>query len=265
MPAETAVKDWIELPSGFSVSANRIPKNGSYFSFQDAANMDIEAFNKEAAGYGIHIDTTYPIDRLVKYSVFLSRRDIFLSRRDKDGSRMFGSSEYVDMVLDVATAKTKEIEPLASFYKTLTTGPADATRDILKFQEKLTTGRNKGKYIATLLRFDEDGELQPADDINDIIVAGEGWTRILGNRNYPFETSPNECQVENIDKPALLDICIKGYWLVGDEPQKGEERIVLRDPNWDGGRLLSADVLRGRSYSGEGVGALRSRGAPTAR
>lgn len=217
--------------------------------------MDVEAFNREAAAYGIHIDTTYPIDRFVKYSVFLSRRD-------KDGSQMFSNEGYVDMLVETAAAKAKSIEPLASFYETLTTGPADATRDILKFQEKLTTGRNKGKYMATLLRFNEDGELQPADDI---IVAGEGWTKILGNRNYPFETSPNECQVENIDKPALLDVCIKGYWFVGNEPQKEEERIVLRAPSWCGDGLLHADVRRGRSYSGECVGALRSRGAPTAR
>lgn len=247
MPAETATQEWVKLPSGLYVSDDRMQKDGETFSLYSAANMDITAFNKEAKKYDVRIEASDPpIDRLVKYS-------IFLSRKHSDGSSIPTNREYTDMALDTAAGRAKGDEQLTSFYGTLTRGPWDATRDILKFQEKL----KKGKYRVTLHRFNEDGELEPIDDI---VIAGGGWTRALGARHgYAIETSNNECVVENIENPALEGIDVKGYHHIGLEPEKDEQRIALRGPDWDDERLLDADLRERRSYSGEGVAALRLR------
>jgi hypothetical protein len=242
MPAvETAIKEWAKLPSGRLVSADRMQRNGKTFSLYDAKNMDIEAFNTEAARYDVHIEPEdQPIDRLVKVTVYQSKRD-------NDGSFLPTNEEYVGMVLDTAAAnskpeadRTEEEQALLSFYKTLTTGPLDTVREILEFQEKLTTGANKDKYIATLLRFNEDAELEPVDNI---IIAPEGWMRILGARHrYPTETSKSECAVENLENPSIEGNDIRGYWYVGSEPERGEQRLALRGPDWLDAGLFSAGV-----------------------
>jgi hypothetical protein len=223
-------------------------KDGKMLSLYGASTMDIAAFNKEAAKYNVHMDESdAPVDRLVKYSVFLARRD-------NDSSTIPTNREYVDIVLDTAAAKAKGAEPLASFYDTLTKGTWDAVGDMLEFREKL----QKDKYRATLLRFNEGGEVEPEDDI---VVAGEGWIRALGVRHgYPIETSRDPCVAENLDNPNLLGGHLRGYWFVGSSPV-GQQRLVLRFPRWRNERLLNADVCEGRTCSDVGVGILRLRGA----
>lgn len=112
MATETATQEWIqyidfmkEFEAPF-VSDNRMQKDGKIFTLYDAANMDIDAFNKEAGQYGVHIEELDPpIDRLVKYS-------IFLSRRDKDSSFIPTNEQYVKMALDVAAGKARGDEEL---------------------------------------------------------------------------------------------------------------------------------------------------------
>jgi len=238
--------DWVQLPSGLFVSDGRIQSNGKMLSLYGASAIDVTAFNKEATKYNVHIDNPdAPIDRLVKYSMFLARRD-------NDGSAMPTNRQYVDMVLDTAAAKANGTEPLASFYDTLTDGTWDVVREVLEFQEKLP----RGKYKAILLRFNEDGEIEPVDDV---VVAGEGWVRAVGVRHgYPIETSSNECFVENLDVPNLLDGGIKGYWYVGSD--LGQQKLSLRGPRRNNGKLLVADASRPLSLSDGDMGALRVRG-----
>jgi len=233
------------------VSADRMYRNGEIFTLNTVANMDIEAFNKKAGEYGVHIEESDPpIDRLVKHS-------IFLSRMDNDGSFIPTNEKYVKMALDVAAGKARDEEPF-EFYQTLMTGPWDATGEILQFREKIQTGSNNGKYIAERLVFNKDAELE---NRGDIIVASEGWTSVLGARHcYPFKTSKSVCTIENIEDPALKGADVKGYWYVGSNPV-GEQRLALRSPGRGGAGLLSAYVYERRSYSDGRVAALRLRGA----
>ena len=233
--------------------------DSGFFSLSYATNMNVAVFNKTAAKYGVHIDETdAPIDRLVKHSVFLSRRD-------NDGSHVPTNEEYVDMLLEVAACKADE--PFASFYKALKAKQCDVTNDILEFHGKVSEGPNKGKYEVKLLRFDEDGKLQPMDEI---LVAPDGWAVALGAKHkFPVETSKNPCRTQNIEVPGLEDPDVSGYWAIGGEPNESEQRIDIRGPSWDDDRLLSANVNEGRSYSkpqlgcflgggNENVGALSS-------
>jgi hypothetical protein len=225
-------------------------KDGRTLSLYRAAAMDVGAFNKEAVQYDVLMDEAdLPIDRLVKFS-------LFLSRKDDDSSHTPTNAEYTAMTLDTAVARIKSTEPLASFYATLTNGLRDALSDMLQFQEKLP----RGGYKAALLRFNEDGKLEPVDDI---MVAGQGWIRVLGARHgYPIETSRDACVVENLDDPNLSDKDIKGFWYVDPDPI-GQIRLVLRNPRCNDGRLLFADVSKTRALSDRNTGALRVRGCST--
>jgi hypothetical protein len=241
-------QDWVQLPSGLFVSNGRMQKDGKMLSLYGALTMDTAAFNREAAKYDVRMDESdAPIDRLVKYSVFLARRD-------NDSSAIPTNREYVDILLDTAAAKAKSAKPLASFYGTLTDRTWDVVRDVLEFQENLP----KGKYKATVLRFNEDGELEPVDDI---VVPGNGWTRALGARHgYPIESSEDTCVVENLDNPNLSGRNVKGYWYVGSDPV-GQQRLTLRHPCLGDKWLLRAIASRGRDCSDEGVGVIRLRRA----
>ncbi|MBM3303552.1 MAG: hypothetical protein FJY76_00505 [Candidatus Aenigmarchaeota archaeon] len=249
MPVETTTQPWIDSPAGRQVSAQRMQRGGRMFSLYDAANMDVDAFNSEAAKYGVHMDENdAPIDRLVKYAVFLSRRD-------KDGSAVMGNQEYIATALHAASRKAQE--PFKSFYNTLTHDAVDFVGEILAFKERIETGADKGKYVAERMVFNTDAELK---DAGKILVAPEGWQRVLGINGYPVETSEDAHRIESIEIPGLDDNDASGYWYVGNDPV-GQERIVLRDPIWYVDRLLDAGVRRGRSCSHGRVGALRSRRA----
>jgi len=251
MPTTTATGEWIRLPSGLFVSNGRMQKDGKLFTLYEAANMDLATFNKEAAQYVVHIDETdAPIDRLVKYS-------IFLSRRDKNGSQVLTNEEYVDMLLEVAAGKAKE--PFTSLYKALKVGHLDATKDVLEFHGKVSKGPNRGKYEVKLLRFDEYGRLQPIDEI---LVAPSGWIEAVGaKRKYPVETRKYFTRIQNIEVPGIEENDASGYWNIGDEPREGEQRIDIHDPFWLGGNLLGARAKDGRS-SREDAGALRVHRTP---
>jgi hypothetical protein len=229
--------------------------------------MDIEKFNAEASKYGVEPikQSDPPIDRSVRVSVLLSRMG-------KDGSFTPNNPQYVDAALDTAVAKAKydelvskgseheaqRFKPLADFYGILKTGPLDLVAEMLEFHEKIVGGRNNGKYKATPHVFNRDGILEPADDA--ILIAPGGWTRTIGRRGFPTDTSKDECLIENIEHSALSGKDLQGYWAVGSDPV-GKQRIVLRGPLWSGERLLYAYVGRGRSCSSECVGALRLREA----
>ncbi len=250
MPAKNYAQRWPEFSSGIYVSAGRMQADGRMFSLKDAANMDIDAFNKAAERFGVCIeDEDTPMHRLAKYSVFLSRNN-----DDNYGnSRILNNPRYVATAIEAASKKKKE--PFKSFYRMLTHDAVDFVGEILSFKEHIKTGADKGKYIAERLVFNEDAELENEGPIK---VAPEGWTRVLGMSCYPIETSTELCRIENIEIPGLSDKDSSGLWCVGGDPV-GQERIALRGPSWYDGRLLSASVCGGRSFSPVDVGALRSR------
>lgn len=235
------------MPSGLFVSNGRMQKDGKILDLYGASLMDIPTFNKEAAAYDVHMDEAdLPVDRLVKYA-------IFISRRNDDDSKIPTNREYVAIILDTVAARVKSSKPLASLYGTLTKD-WDVVRDLLEFQETLP----KGRYKATLLRFNEDGKLEPVDDI---VIAGDGWTRVLDARHgYPVETSRDTCVVENLDHPGLSGRSIKGYWFVGPN-SVGKQRLTLRDPRSPDEWLLGAFASRSRSCSDERIGVIRVKGA----
>jgi len=240
MPVGATTNGWMQLPSGVCISTDRTLKGGERepFTLHDAIFMDKEAFNKEAEEYGIHINKTDdPIDRMVKYSIFLARK--------KDGgSRMFSNENYVDMLLEVAAGKGKE--PVASVYYNITKGVGwDAIRDVLEFQGKVNDGPNKGKHEVRLLRFDDNGALQPIDEI---LVAPQGCITALGaRRKYPIETSETQCRIHNIETSTPDNFDADGLWYVGKEPEKGEQRVVLHIPYPYRSGLFGVDISRTRS------------------
>ena len=247
MPTEAPTQEWIKLSSGRYASAGRMEKDGKAFTLHNAANMDIDIFNREANHYGVRMDESDPpIDRMMKYS-------LFLTRRDDDGSAIMDNPGYV--AASIEAAANKKVEPFSSFYHMLTHDHVDAVGEILTFKEKLTTGSNAGSYVAERKVFNEDAELE---DRGDIIVAPEGWAEVLGLNGYPIRSSQKRCTIQNIETPGLDEINRLGYWYVGDDTV-GQERIVIRAPGWNDASFLGASVCRGRSCSTGYVGALRSR------
>ncbi|MBM3303742.1 MAG: hypothetical protein FJY76_01490 [Candidatus Aenigmarchaeota archaeon] len=207
MPTETATQPWIDFPAGRQVSAQRMQRGGRMFSLYDAANMNVDAFNKAAEKYGVHIDEAdQPADRQVKHAVLLSRKD-------NDGSAVMGNTEYVATALHAAARKASE--PFASFYHMLTHDAVDFVGEILAFKERIATGAKKGKYLAERRVFNADAELK---DAGKILVAPEGWQRVLGVSGYPVETSKDACRIEGIEIPGLDDNNASGYWYIGGDP-----------------------------------------------
>ncbi|MBL7206305.1 MAG: hypothetical protein ISS36_01760 [Candidatus Aenigmarchaeota archaeon] len=258
-PAERECNEWIKLPSGLYVSPElRLYRNNEMFILSHATNMDAETFNKEAEEYGIHMkESDFPLQKLIKYS-------ILLSRKEANSSFVPLNEQYVDVVLDIAAAKTRakareteqptEDEKAAiSLYEKLISGPWDAAAEILEFQEKV----KEGKWLAVRYPFDERGELVQEDEV---VIASPGWTRAIGARHkYPIEVSEEEGPVENIENPNLEGNDVKGYSYLGDEPEKEEQRLVLRDPGWGGVGVLLVDFRGRRSCSDAPVSALRLR------
>jgi len=239
---------WVEVPGkGYDVSADRMYWGGQTFKLDHAAKMNIGSFNRLAGQYDVHIeDSDSYIDRMVKVCILLSRMyphqsDSFITSRE----------QYVDMALDVAAAKAKYDElikkgeikeaqtfkPLAGFYETLTTGSWDATRDLIEFKERIN-----GKYKVRLLRFNENGSLIPIDDDMTITGGEGGWIRTLNERGYPLEASKKECVIENFNGLSLPSIDKKGCVFIGEEPERGEQRMVFQLPSVTGGGLLCTDM-----------------------
>lgn len=249
MPMLHMPPHWVQLPGGLRVSTERMQARGKPLSLRDAFVMDISRFNDAAAQYDISITPhDPPIDRLIKYS-------LFLCRRDHNGSFVPDNAQYVHMALAVADARARGSEPLASFYGTFKEESRNITSEILDFAERLPNG----KYKAIVLRFNTRGELEPRDEI---VVAGNGWTRVLGaSYLYPIETSQYKCAIENLDDSALAGMEVAGYWNLGSPPV-GEQRLVFRrhcsDP-WDDGRLLDAEAYAGRSFWADDIYILRLR------
>jgi hypothetical protein len=259
-------QNWIKLPGRLYVSSDRMTYDGASFRLSHAAGMNIEKFNDMASQYDVQPieNSDPPIDRFVRVNVLLSRMY-------KDNSFLPNNAQYVDTALKAAVARAKydelvkngaaqeeaqRFKPLADFYDTLKTGPLDTVAEVLEFHERLVGGRNNGKYKATPHAFNRDGMLEPAD--NAIMIAPEGWQRVLGRRGYPTDTDKDECSIENVEDAGLSGRNLQGYWFVGSDPV-GQQRIVLRGPDWGGEGLLSASVREGRSCSSENVGALRLR------
>jgi hypothetical protein len=237
-------KNDLELSNDLYVAKDRIKRGEDYLSLHDFENMDMDAFNKLIAKYDIRPvkKSSNPIDRLVKYSILLSRKyDYFIPSNE----------EYVNMVIDAAIAKTKGQEPLASFYETMFLGRyLDVTRDILKFVEKTQKG-----YKAELRRFNKDGELKSMPVID---LPKEGWMKTLNIYGLAIETNKEDDPVE-LGIPALSHV--KGLWYIEEEPELGEERLVCHCPNWGAEKLLDISVKEKRSYSGKNTAILLMRRA----
>jgi hypothetical protein len=236
------------MPTGLYVSAGLMQLRGRILNLYDASRTDPKAFNGDAEEYGLRMEENDPpLDRMAKVAAYLSKRD-------GDGSRLPSFPEDIAFSLEAAGAKYAG-SPVADLYEKLKT-QWRVTADILEFHEKLPSGT----YRVTLHRFSEDGALEPLKDIN---IAGGGFMEVLGTHGYPVSTQKRKCQIQNtLDISGLSEQDTTGYWYIGNEPSEGEERIVLCGPGWSGDGLLDAGVHVGRSYSDEGVAALRIR-SPT--
>jgi hypothetical protein len=232
MLSDTYSGPWVHLPGGLNVLNHRLQKDGKVFSLYDASVMDIRAFNKKAARYSVRIESSdWPIVRMVKYVACLSSKW-------NDGSFLPSNAGYNSMVQDVAVAKAREQEPLASVYGTLTDGTMDVTKDVVVFREKLPDG----KHRATLLRFAGHGLLSPVEDIT---VAETGRIKTLGEYGYPTETIKEPALKDPMDNPKLSGLKVRiegidpvlsgtdaiGHWEIGQEPVNGEQRIVTHKPD----------------------------------
>jgi hypothetical protein len=264
MAVNTTDAGWVPLPGGRYVSPVRMrdpcySDSGIFFKpdhhLSPRQVKDIEYFNSLARQYDIRpIAISDPfIDRIVRFSVLESRMK-------EDGSFMPDNVQYVNMALDAAAARARydelvkkemvveaqKFEPLADFYKTLTSGPWDAVTDVLKFQGIIKTGRHKGKYRATPCAFDANGVLVESDDA--ITIPPEGWITVLGRRGYPVETAKGAFArpIESIEDVNLQIPDYQGKWLIGLDPVVGEERLVVHGPGSPDG-LLSASVVLKRS------------------
>ncbi|MCK4827099.1 hypothetical protein KA005_65810, partial [bacterium] len=109
---------WLKLPSRLYVSSDvmksydrkMFPPITQYrnsiddddeISLLDAKYMNVDSLNRKAKRYDIHVDKSdTPIERLVKYSVYLARK------KDKT-SYIPDNSETNTLLFDVATAKVK--------------------------------------------------------------------------------------------------------------------------------------------------------------
>jgi hypothetical protein len=220
----TATREWIETPRGISVSAERISD-----PYREAATMDVDDFNRDAEEYGLHMSADDPpILKLFKYDTFLKRSGDW----DED-SFVPSNIEYVNALLDAATAYSGGQEPLRSFYIStlLHNCPehciiGDITRDVLEFQEEM-----KGMYIFTLFQVREDGILEPVDNIT--VPNHDGHILQLGNYKYPTEVSDGmnhfgsrPLKVQGCEVPGF----VRGIFRTGDKPERGEKRLVIHLP-----------------------------------
>lgn len=109
----------------------------------------------------------------------------------------------------------------------------------VRFLEKIKDGRHEGKYKVIILGFDQYGR---SVELWDDVIAPDGYPRILGKTLLPLETSQDSGPVENIQAPKVI-----GNWKLGNEPQSGEERLIIYRTKSDDIRamkLFSADASR---------------------
>jgi hypothetical protein len=238
---------WIPLKNGKYISAERMSKTytdftqaeysggfvwpeESAFILSDASRIgnNGETFGLNWKEHGIEINHNDPaIDKCVKAV-------IVLGRESGETVNIPTNKEYIDMMIEVAQAKARGEEPLASFYETLVGLPTDLTRDIVEFQGNIKSGPNKGKYAATLLRFNDKGILEPIDDV---VIAQEGEIREIDKYGLPTRTTEEFGPIENIDTDTLSETESSGRLYifrrlgVSPPPEKNEQRMIMRVPD----------------------------------
>lgn len=239
MLSKASNEEWIELSNGLSVSARRMRcADGKMFTLKTVADMDVDLFNTKFREYGVSISIEDPpIVRLMKYSAYLARAE----SRYKD-SFIPTNEQYVDVAIDAAVADARGKRLLSSFfseefiYQQPGARPgSDATQDILEFRENIRSGRNKDKYLFTLLRFNKDFMLEPVEDIIVPNHDGHIW-QLNPKHKYPSDVgSHTHFDIRPIEMSNLgyttARVNVRGYFAVGKEPQKGEKRLVLHYPS----------------------------------
>lgn len=239
---------WLKLPSMLYVSSDvmksydrkmfpsitpyrKFIDDDNEISLLDAKYMNVDSLNRKAKRYDIHVDKSdTPIERLVKYSVYLARK------KDKT-SHIPGNSETNTLLFDVATAKVKGDKSLADFFEKFPNVYSFVTREILEFRGK----RKGGEYSANRYIFNEnDGVLEKKDTI---IVPGQGYMRAIDPDNgYPIETSEERGPIENLKDMGLECGDLRGYWFIGLPPKKHESRLVTRHLHQSGSCLVNINV-----------------------
>jgi hypothetical protein len=267
--------DWIRLPSGLYVTSDRMTDGRRYVTFEYLDRMDLGEFNQTARKYDVGIENDDPpLFKLVKFSTFLSRVL-------KDGSFIPDNAQYVSSALNIMKAKVLEsrgARRLADLYDRLTVGPSNAVAEALEFcGPRIAAGEHEGKYRVIHYKLNEDAKLMA---VGEILIPGEGWIRTLDFMSgYPSETSQDEETVIGNVSDVFLSgerpsgtsrVEARGRWKLypgpetGErmEPEDGERRIVVRDPDFGHGRFLDADIslsLSGSPGDDPNIGALRMR------
>ena len=189
---------------------------------------------------------------------------IVLGRMSGERVNVPTNKEYIDMMIETVHAKANGREPLASFYKTLTAAITDdLTRDIIEFQGEIDSGPDKGKYVATLLRFNDDGILEPVDDI---VIAKEGYIKEIDKHGLPVTTTKEWGPIENIDTDGLEPPETRGKLMFsmysGLPPEIGEQRMVLHSPGFESLGFFFTKMSENRDSKSNGVGSLRVKRSP---
>jgi hypothetical protein len=192
MPVEAPPRKWIELYDGLELLAGRLlgPDGKKVFTLRDAADMDIDAFNRDAEEDVRMKESDTAFVRFLKYAESLSRAY-------DDGSFVPTRREYIEALL-AAGIILRMPEPDKPMFWTLFSGDffVDVTTDVIEIIEQ--KGDN---YLVQPQRFDENWELRPAGP--PITIATNGWIREIDPlHGYPTEVSEECGPLRNIAEKA---------------------------------------------------------------
>lgn len=232
MPVEAPPRTWIELYNGLELSAERLSgPDGKVFTIGDAAEMDIDAFNREAESDVRMKDSDVAYLKFLKYAESLSRRY-------GDGSFVPANREYTDTLL-MAGVKLFEAESADQpHFWNLFSGErvVDVTRDVIKILD----GKDH-KYLVQVYRFDKEWKLRPAGP--RIVIATNGWIRAIGAlHGYPTEVSQECGPVRNTERycvdPAITDGYVRLFMgTQSGRPESDDMQFVTRHPSPNTGAL----------------------------
>ena len=180
MTADTRRKknEWIWLPGdqpgGRYVSAGRMRKDGSLYHVCDTIGMreyDFDVIRRERMKE--IIDSYLLMEKFVKY---VARQ----ANNRGDGSHIPTNKEQIEMIFYALGWMLSE--PYKSLLDTVMNGPLDVVSDVLE----VTGGPCKNKYDVLLLRYDENGNLNP---VRKMKLPKSGVITALDDDSYlPIET-----------------------------------------------------------------------------